>query len=146
MDMDSGIATSKLLNQKCILSFQHAASGFPEGVTFKKDEFVRPQRHTPSGLALLCKAFSTALANIPESTATAPVTITDSTTFTPAIQCEEERLYIFLGSLCTIAVLAKNWCPKMISRYTTPDYDNGELDDILDYSQYGKCMYKSNVT
>ena len=34
----------------------------------------------------------------------------------------------------------------MISRYTTPDYDNGVLDDLLDYSQYGKCMYKSEVT
>ena len=41
---------------------------------------------------------------------------------------------------------AKIWRPKMISRYTTADYDNGALDDLLDYSQYGKCMYKSDVT
>ena len=34
----------------------------------------------------------------------------------------------------------------MISRYTTPDYDDGELDDMLNYSQYGKCMYKTKVT
>ena len=34
----------------------------------------------------------------------------------------------------------------MISRYTTPDYDDGKLDDMLNYSQYGKCMYKAKVT
>ena len=33
----------------------------------------------------------------------------------------------------------------MVSKYTTPDYDNGELDDILDYGQFGRCIYKSNM-
>ena len=90
LDMDTGLATSKLLNKEFILSFQHAASGFPEGVTFKKEEFVRPIRHTPSGLALLCKASSTALANITECAATAPVSIKDDNNITPAIQGEDE--------------------------------------------------------
>ena len=41
IDIDSGTVTSKLLGQKFELAFQHAASGFPEDVTFKKGYFVR---------------------------------------------------------------------------------------------------------
>ena len=61
LDVDSGIATSKLLRKEFNLSFQHAASGFPEGVVFDKADFVRPRRKTATGLALLCAA-STAIA------------------------------------------------------------------------------------
>ena len=34
----------------------------------------------------------------------------------------------------------------MVRKYITPDYGNGELDEILDYSQFGRCMYKSDVS
>ena len=61
LDVDSGIATSKLLGKEFKLSFQHAASGFPDGIVFDKADFVRPRRQTATGLALLCAA-STAIA------------------------------------------------------------------------------------
>ena len=57
LDVDSGIATSKLLNKDFKLSFQHAASGFPDGIVFDKADFVRPRRPTTTGLALLCASF-----------------------------------------------------------------------------------------
>ena len=63
---------------------------FRKELLLKKEEFVRPIRHTPSGLALLCKASTTALANITKCTATAPVTIKDVTNITPAIQGADE--------------------------------------------------------
>ena len=90
MDMDSGIATSKLLRQEFPLTFKHAASGFPDGVTFVQDEFVRPLRHTPSGLALLYQASTTTLATLSTSAVTSPVTILNTAESTPAIQGEVE--------------------------------------------------------
>ena len=30
----------------------------------------------------------------------------------------------------------------MISKYTMSDYPDDRIDDILDYAQYGKCVYK----
>ena len=41
-----------------------------------------------------------------------------------------------------IEVPAKIWRPKMISRYTCPSTPDDIVDDILDYRQFGKCMYK----
>ena len=74
LDADSGIATSKLLNKEFILSFQHVASGFPDGVIFDKADFVRPRRQTAIGLALLCAA-STAVAILPLESSTQPTVI-----------------------------------------------------------------------
>ena len=55
LDVDAKMATSKLFGVHFDLSFQHAANGFSEGIQFKKEDFVRPKRATPSGLALLCQ-------------------------------------------------------------------------------------------
>ena len=44
-----------------------------------------------------------------------------------------------------IEVPSKIWRPKVISKYTTPDLDDKDLDDLLDYSQYGKCVYKPKL-
>ena len=44
-----------------------------------------------------------------------------------------------------IEVPAKIWRPKVISRYTVPDYEGEDIDDILDYKQYGRCVYKSKL-
>ena len=43
-----------------------------------------------------------------------------------------------------IEVPAKIWRLKVISKYTTPNLDNKDIDDILDYGQYGKCVYKTD--
>ena len=44
-----------------------------------------------------------------------------------------------------IEVPAKMWRPKVVSKYTPPNLDNTDIDNILDYSQYGKCVYKPNL-
>ena len=44
-----------------------------------------------------------------------------------------------------IEVPAKIQQPKVISKYTTPNLDDKDIDDILDYGQYGKCVYKPNL-
>lgn len=44
-----------------------------------------------------------------------------------------------------IEVPAKIWRPKVISRYTVPDYEGEDIDDILDYKQYGRCVYKTKL-
>ena len=41
-----------------------------------------------------------------------------------------------------IEVPPKIWRPKVVSRYTTPLLDDDDIGDILDYGQYGKCVYK----
>ena len=44
-----------------------------------------------------------------------------------------------------IEVPQKIWRPRVISKYTTPEFDDDNTDDILDYGQYGKCVYKRNT-
>ena len=44
-----------------------------------------------------------------------------------------------------IEVPQKIWRPRVISKYTTPEFDDDNTDDILDYGQYGKCVYKRKV-
>ena len=41
-----------------------------------------------------------------------------------------------------IEVPAKNWRPKVVSKYTTPNLDDKDINDLLDYGQYGNCVYK----
>ena len=44
-----------------------------------------------------------------------------------------------------IEVPPKIWRPKMVSKYTTPDYADNDLGDILDYSKFGRCVYRSDI-
>ena len=44
-----------------------------------------------------------------------------------------------------IEVPPKIWRPKMVSKYTTPDYADNDLDDILDYGKFGRCVYRSDI-
>ena len=44
-----------------------------------------------------------------------------------------------------IEVPAKIWRPKVVSKYTTPEYYSDDLDSILDYAQYGNCVYTSKL-
>ena len=44
-----------------------------------------------------------------------------------------------------IEVPAKVWRPKVVSRYTVPDYEGEDIDDILDYKQYGRCLYRNKL-
>ena len=44
-----------------------------------------------------------------------------------------------------IEVPAKIWRPKVVSRYTVPDYEGEDIDDILDYKQYGRCVYNNTL-
>ena len=44
-----------------------------------------------------------------------------------------------------IEVPAKILRPKVVSKYTTPEYYSEDLDSILDYAQYGNCVYRNNL-
>ena len=44
-----------------------------------------------------------------------------------------------------IEVAVKICWPKLINKYTTPVLDDTDIDEILDYGQYGKCVYKPNL-
>ena len=44
-----------------------------------------------------------------------------------------------------IEVPPKIWRPKMVSKYTTPDYADNNLDGILDYSKFGRYVYRSDI-
>ena len=33
----------------------------------------------------------------------------------------------------------------MISKYITPEYHSDNIDSILDYAQYGNCIYSSKL-
>ena len=41
---------------------------------------------------------------------------------------------------------AKIWRPKVVSRYTTPEYHGDNVNGILDYGQFGKCLYKNSLS
>ena len=56
LDIDSKIATSKEIGIDFDLCFQHAATGFPEGIVFDPTTFIRPQQMTNMGLSLLARA------------------------------------------------------------------------------------------
>ena len=45
-----------------------------------------------------------------------------------------------------IEVQAKIWRPKVVSRYTTPNLDDKDIDNLLDCGQYGKCLYKPKLS
>ena len=45
-----------------------------------------------------------------------------------------------------IEVPAKIWRPKVVSKYTIPDYEGEDVNDILDYKQYGRCVYRNKLT
>ena len=55
LDIDGGIASSKLINCYFDLKFQHAATGFPDGIVFDPSTFVRPNKTIGTGLALLAR-------------------------------------------------------------------------------------------
>ena len=42
-----------------------------------------------------------------------------------------------------IEVPLEVWRPKVIIKYTTPDLEDNDVDDILYYIQYGRCVYKT---
>ena len=44
-----------------------------------------------------------------------------------------------------IEIPAEIWRPKVVSRYTIPEYVGDNIDIILDYDQYGKCVYKTKL-
>ena len=45
-----------------------------------------------------------------------------------------------------IEVPAKSWRPKVINKYTTPHLENDDVDNLLDYEQCGKFLYKSRLS
>ena len=45
-----------------------------------------------------------------------------------------------------IEVPAKIWRPKVVSRYRIPEYYGEDIDSILDYGQYGKCLYRTKLS
>ena len=49
------------------------------------------------------------------------------------------------GRICTIVVPETKWRPKLVSKYTIPEYYDKYIDSILDYVQYGKFVYKTDL-
>ena len=49
------------------------------------------------------------------------------------------------SGLYLIEVPAKIWRPKVVNKYTTPHLEDDNVDDILDYDQYGKGVYKPQM-
>ena len=45
-----------------------------------------------------------------------------------------------------IEVATKIWRLKVVSRYTTPEYHGDDKDGIPDYSQYGNCLYRTDIS
>ena len=33
----------------------------------------------------------------------------------------------------------------MVSKYTTPDYTDDNVDGIINYGQFGRCVYRANT-
>ena len=44
-----------------------------------------------------------------------------------------------------IEVPAKIWRPKVVIKYASPEYYGDDLDSILDYAQYGNCIYRNDL-
>ena len=44
-----------------------------------------------------------------------------------------------------IELPANIWIPKVINKYTTPHIKDDDVDNLLDYGQYGKCVYKPKL-
>ena len=42
-------------------------------------------------------------------------------------------------------IASENLATKVASEYVTPNLDEKDIDDILDYGQNGKCIYKPNL-
>ena len=45
-----------------------------------------------------------------------------------------------------IEVSAKIWRPKVVSRYTRPEYHGDNVNGVLDYGQFVKYLYKNNLS
>ena len=58
LDVDAARVTSKLLDVYFNLTFQHAASGFPPGISFRPADFFIPARENNVGLTLLSRIAS----------------------------------------------------------------------------------------
>ena len=50
------------------------------------------------------------------------------------------------SSIYMIEVPATIWGPKVINKYTTPHLEDNDVDDLLDYGQYRKCLYKPKLS
>ena len=44
-----------------------------------------------------------------------------------------------------IEVPAKIQRLNVVNKYITPEYHGNDIDDILDYAQYGDCIYKNEL-
>ena len=73
--VDAGLATSKLLRKLFDLTFQHVSSSFPTDIEFTKDDFVRPQRATTSGISPLCHIAASSIEPYPHDNNVAGVSV-----------------------------------------------------------------------
>ena len=49
------------------------------------------------------------------------------------------------GTLLLIEIPAKIWRPKAVSCYRILEYYGEDIDIILDYGQYGNCLYRTKL-
>ena len=107
--------------------------------------FVKPKRTTSSKLALLCQTDEYIKVNNISTANGEFITIIDGSTSFDAIKSNEDLLAALLGNLCRIKVSPKIWRPEMVSKYIIPDYTDHNMDAVLNYGKYGRCIYRSNV-
>ena len=136
LDIDNKQASSKVLNCYFDLCFQYAATGFPQGITFDPSTFVRLHRPTITGLSLLAHDVASEEVVKEDEMQNQQITIHMSKCANSA----DNR-----ASTLMIEVPARIWRPKVISRYTVPDYECEDIDDILHYKQYGWCVYRNKL-
>lgn len=72
---------------------------------------------------------------------------------------DKYKLYIFMhlcildyltntGLSCTLLMIevpTKIQLPKVVNKYITPKLEDQSIDDLMDYGQYGNCLYKPKL-
>ena len=59
-----------------------------------------------------------------------------------------ERAWLFLLTLANLSKWTLSsgcWHLNNENRYITPEYYGNGIDHLLDYNQYGNCIYRNNL-
>ena len=149
MDVDDSSKISKLLDIYFDLTFQPAASGFSEDISFNKADLFRPLCPTCSGLALLCWIAAwyhkSVYVSSPDDAVTLNITDEDNTTKQNMSQWISKPVGRESAGRLLIIEEFKNWWSKVVNNYTIPEYVSDGIDNFLDYGQYGNYVYKSKI-
>ena len=122
LDLDSNKATSKYLNIYFDLCYEHAAQGMSKGIPFDSTQFIHPQRANAIGLTLLTQYAAAIFTPVYSA---------------PVLSIKHGLTSDWLsqdgnGRILVIEVPEKVWRPKVVSRYTTPEFHGDDVDGSLD--------------